>query len=118
MKFIIAIICTAASAFALSLFMPWWSIAIASFIVGFFLAQKNYVSFLVGFIALFLLWTILCLIISSGNNDLFSHKFSLLILQKDNPILLIIATGIIGGTVAGFAGLAGSMARKIFVKNS
>jgi hypothetical protein len=36
----------------------------------------------------------------------------LLILQIDNPYLLMLATALIGGVVAGFAALTGSFLRK------
>jgi hypothetical protein len=98
--------------------LPWWSIAIAAFLVAFFIPQKSIWAFVAGFIALFILWGSLSLIISGDNNDLFSHKLSLLILQMDNPVLLIIATGVIGGLVAGFSALSGNIARKLIVKNS
>lgn len=117
MKFVISILCIAALSFALSLFLPWWCIAIAAFVVTFFIPQKNILSFFTGFLALFLLWASLSLIISSGNNDLFSHKLSLLILQMDNPILIIIVTGMIGGLVAGFAALSGNITRKLVMKS-
>ncbi len=116
MKFIISVLCTAALAFALSLYMPWWAIGIAAFLVAFFIPLRTYVSFLAGFIAIFLLWTTLCLIISSANDDLFAHKFSMLILQVDNPILLILITGLLGAIVAACAAATGSLARKLFVR--
>lgn len=118
MKFLLSMICTAALAFALSLYLPWWIIAVAAFVVSFFIPQKNILAFLVGFLAIFILWVSLSMIISSGNNDIFSHKLSLLIIKMDNPVLLIAFTGLIGALVAGFAALSGNIARKILVKNS
>lgn len=114
MKFIISLLLTAILSYALSLFMPWWSIAIAAFVVAIFIFQKGWVSFLTGFVSLFLLWGILSFVISSNNNDVLAHRVSVLILKADNPLLLILVTALIGALVAGFAALSGSLARKAF----
>lgn len=112
MKFIIAIIITALLSFASCLFFPWWSIAGAAFIVALFIHQSPLVSFSSAFLSLFLLWSGLAFYLSSNNDHLLAHKVSLIILKTDNPILLIVASGIIGGLVAGFAALIGSFLRK------
>jgi hypothetical protein len=117
MKFFITIIVIALVSFVASLFMPWWVIAIAAFVVSFFIPQNNGKAFTAGFIALFLLWAGISLYLSIANNYLLAHKMSLLFLKIDNPISLIIVTGIIGGLVAGFASLSGAMCKKLFAKN-
>ncbi|HRN73946.1 MAG TPA: hypothetical protein PLM81_12520 [Ginsengibacter sp.] len=50
--------------------------------------------------------------ISSANHDILAHRVSELILKKDNPTMLILLTGLLGGLVAGFAALSGSFAHK------
>jgi hypothetical protein len=112
MKFTISLILTALLSFATCLFLPWWSIAIAAFIVALAIPNKPRVSFLSGFLALFLLWALLAVYISTNNNDLLAHKVSLLILKMDSPAILILITGLIGGLVAGFAALTASYIRK------
>ncbi|MBX2934422.1 MAG: hypothetical protein KF825_09260 [Ferruginibacter sp.] len=112
MKFLVSIILTALLSFALCLFMPWWSIAIAAFAVAALIPQKPGKSFVTGFIALFLLWGGLSFWISNNNHHLLAHKVSQLILKMDNPMLLVLATAIIGALVAGLAALAGSYVRK------
>ena len=112
MKFIVSLILTILLAFAACLFLPWWSIAIAAFAVAALIPQKPWKSFLTAFIALFLLWGGLSFWISNNNHHLLAHKISQLILKMDNPLLLIVATALIGALVAGFAALAGSFMRK------
>lgn len=112
MKFLVSILLTALLSFALCLFMPWWSIAIAAFAVAALIPQKPGKSFVTGFTALFLLWGGLSFWISNNNHHLLAHKVSQLILKMDNPMLLVLATAIIGALVAGFAALAGSFVRK------
>lgn len=112
MKFISSLLLTAILSYVLSMFFPWWTIAIAAFVVSWLIPQHGFSSFLSGFLALFLLWGIMSLLISSANHDILAHRVSELILKKDNPTLLILVTGLIGGIVAGFAALAGSYAHQ------
>lgn len=110
MKFIVSVILIALLSFALCLFLPWWTIAIAAFVVSVFIRQKSFISFVSGFVSLFLLWGTMSWIISTANHDILAHRISLLILKTDNPLLLVLATALIGAIVAGFAALAGSFA--------
>lgn len=111
MKFFISLILTGLLSFAACLFLPWWSIALASFMVAALIPQKPGMAFLSGFIALFLLWGGLSFWISTKNDHLLAHKISKLILQMDNPVLLVVVTALIGALVAGFAALAGTYLR-------
>lgn len=114
MKFLVSLVLTAILSYALSLFLPWWSIAIAAFLVAIFIYQKGWASFLSGFISLFLLWGTLSFIISTYNNDVLAHRVSVLFLKTDNPLLLILVTALIGAVVAGLSALTGSLARRAF----
>jgi hypothetical protein len=111
MKFFISLILTILLSFAMCLFLPWWSIAIAAFVVAALIPQKPGKSFLTAFTALFLLWGGLSFWMSNNNNHILAQKVSQLILKMDNPILLVFATALIGALVAGFAALAGSYLR-------
>ena len=91
MKFITSLILTALLSFAACLFLPWWGIAIAAFIVAALIPQNSGKAFLTGFLALLLLWGGLSFWISNNNNHLLAHKVSMLILKMDNPYLLIFA---------------------------
>ena len=112
MKFIISLILTALLSFGTCLYLPWWSIAIAAFIVAALIPQKPGKAFLAAFIALFLLWGAFSFWLSNNNEHLLAHKVSVLILKMDSPYLLILATALIGGLVAGFAALSGAYLRK------
>lgn len=112
MRFIVSIILIALLSYVLCLFLPWWFIAVAGFVVAIFIKQKGFPSFFSGFIALFLLWGFMAGFISNANHDILAHRVSVLIFKNDNPFLLILLTGITGGIVAGIAALAGSFAHK------
>lgn len=112
MKFITSLIVTAILSYALCLFLPWWSIAIAAFLVSALVPQRAGISFVMGFLSLFLLWGTMSWMISSANHDILAHRISLLVLKLDNPLLLILVTALIGAVVGGLAALAGSFAHK------
>lgn len=112
MKFFISIILTALLSFAACIYFPWWSIAVAAFVVSAVIHQKSGLSFLTGFIALLLLWGGLSWWISNNNEHILAHKVSLLIFKTDSPNLLILATAFIGGIVGGLGALTGSFVKK------
>lgn len=112
MKFIVSIILTALFSFALCLYLPWWMIAPAAFIVAFLLRLKPLPAFFAGFLALFLLWGGLSYWISNANEHVLAHKISMLILKSDNPYMLIFATAITGALVGGLGAITGSIMRK------
>lgn len=112
MKFFISIVLIAILSLAACLYLPWWSIAVAAFIVAAMVPLKPLKAFFAGFIALFLLWGALAWYISSNNDDLLAHKMSLIILKTDSPEVLILLTALIGAIVAGIASLTGSFVRK------
>ena len=112
MKFFISFILTALLAFAFCLFLPWWSITIAAFVIAALIPQKPAKAFFTAFIALFFLWGGLSFWMSNNNHHVLAHKVSQLILKMDNPMLLVLATALIGALVSGFAALAGSYLRK------
>ncbi|HUS03575.1 MAG TPA: hypothetical protein VMY77_17665 [Chitinophagaceae bacterium] len=112
MKFIISILLIALLSFAACLYLPWWSIAIVAFIVTALIPQSAGMSFLTGFLALFLLWGMLSFWMSSSNEHILAHKVSLIFLKIDNAYLLMLATAFIGGIVAGFAAMTASFLRQ------
>jgi len=112
MKLIASVLLTALLSFVICLYMDWWAIAIAAFVVAVFIHQKPLKSFITGFTALFLLWGSLSWWIDSRNEHLLSGKLSLLLPLGGSSFLMVLATALIGALVAGFAALAGSYARE------
>lgn len=114
MKFFVSLLLMMLLSFVLSLYLPWWIIAVVAFGVSSFIIQKPYLAFIAGFVALLLLWGILAWYMSSVNNHILAHKISVLVVQKDAPFLLILITALAGALVAGFASLSGSLMRRLF----
>ncbi len=111
MRFIISFLLTAVLSYIACIYFPWWSFAIAAFVVAVIIHQKPGKTFLCGFLSLFLLWAGLSFWLSYNNGHILASKLSLLF-YTGNSYLFIILTGIIGGLVGGFAALAGSFVRK------
>jgi hypothetical protein len=112
MKFFISLILTLILSFAACLFLPWWSIAIAAFLVAALIPQKPVKAFIAAFAALFFLWGGLSFWISNNNDHVLANKISQILLKMENPYILVLATALIGALVAGFSALAGSYLRK------
>ncbi len=108
MKFILQFIGIIILAYALEIFLPWYSIAFAAFVMGY--AVRSKANFLAGFLAIALLWTTKAWLISSGSEsdlaDRVAHIFSL-----SGREWLMVVMAIIGGMVGGFAALAGALLR-------
>lgn len=113
LKYILSIIVTGLIAFVVGFYMPWWSIAIAAFLVSAAIPQKPAFSFLSGFLGVFLLWEVLAWWIDNKNNGILSQKIANVLPLGGSSVLLIVITSIIGGIVAGFAALAGTYMRRL-----
>jgi hypothetical protein len=113
MKFLASVFLMALVGFALGLYLPWWSVALAGFSISFFLYQKPVVALLTGFISIFLLWGLITIVRSQANDHILAHRVSILILQKDSPNLLILVTALIGGITGGMGALCGSLLRRL-----
>lgn len=111
MKLIVAIILTALLAFVGGLYMDWWSIAIAAFLVAIIVHQRAPKAFLSGFLGIFLVWGGLAFWIDAANDHYLSKKIAQLLPLGGNTILLIVVTAFVGALVGGFAAMTGSFLR-------
>ena len=102
-KFLVSLALTVALAITMGLVLPWWSVAIAGFLPSFLIPQKRYFSFLSAFLAVLLFWGGLAAYISIKNDHILAHRIAMLVLKKDDPVLLILFTGLIGGLVSGIS---------------
>ena len=116
MRFLICILLTAILAYALGLYLPWWSITISSFIVAFLIPQRTGWAFVSAFLAILLFWGIMSWVISSNNDHILAHRISALIIKTDSPGLLIFFTALLGALTSGVAGLTGSLLRGIVLR--
>ena len=111
MRTLFQIFLTAALAYFLRLYMPWWSIAVASCIVSMMFGKTVISSFLGGFLGISILWMVYSSVIDFYSNAILSRKIVEL-LGVNNIALLIIITGIVGGLVGGMAAIFGLTLKK------
>ena len=110
MNFLIKLGSTFAIALVLQLFLPWWTIAIAAFLVAAFSkGSHSLVDFLAGFLAIFLLWSVCSFIIDYQTNSILSGKIAQIFSLGNSPFRMILFTGFLGGIVAGFSALSGNL---------
>jgi vacuolar-type H+-ATPase subunit F/Vma7 len=111
MKFIVSFFLTILLSFAGSLFLPWWIIAVAAFLVAALIHQRPFKAFLAGFIALFALWGVQAILIDNQNEHLLATKVAAILPLGGSYIALILVTAFIGGLVAGMSALTASFLR-------
>ncbi|HEY0680283.1 MAG TPA: hypothetical protein VGD17_18500 [Chitinophagaceae bacterium] len=113
MKFIVSILLIAFLSFAFGLYLPWWSLALAAFVVAALIHQSAIRAFFSGFLGLFLLWGVTAFIIDQQNQQVLSQKMAQLLPLGGSSFLLILITALVGGLVAGVAAMAGSYLRTV-----
>jgi succinate dehydrogenase/fumarate reductase cytochrome b subunit len=101
------------SSFLLGYILPWWIIAPAAVATAYLFEKNPLKSFLISFVTLFILWAGVALWINLNNDSILATRMSKMILQMESPILMILIAGLIGGLVSGFAGLTGTLLRKM-----
>jgi hypothetical protein len=87
--------------------LPWWSVAIAGALTGFFVPQLRALSFLSTFLGMFLFVGGLIFFISDANNHILAQKIGLLVLKDKNELLIIGASALISALVAGISAITG-----------
>ena len=112
MKALISIIAIIVLGYILQMVTPWWGIVLAVVIVTFVMNKSYWVSFLVGFLAVFLLWGGFAFFKDAANEGMLSAQVGDL-LQGLPGFTLILITGLIGGLVGGLSGMLGYSAREL-----
>jgi hypothetical protein len=113
MRLLVAILLTSLLSFVAGLFFPWWSLAIAAFLVAVIVQQRSGKAFLAGFLGVFLLWGLLAFIIDTRNEGYLSARIAELLPLGGKALLLILVTAFIGGLVGGFGAMTGSFLRSV-----
>jgi hypothetical protein len=112
-NFILSLVVIAAVSAVLQMFLPWWVIALVAFGVGYAIKQNGFSAFGAGFLGIFILWVGYAALLSHANGNLLAHKVAVLLPFKGHVVLLLIATGVVGGLVSGFASLSGRLAANV-----
>lgn len=112
MKFIFKIIVIITLCYVAELFLPWWIVAVISFVVNVALPTRGGTAFLSGFLGVGLLWLGMAWLINSRSGGTLTEMVAG-IFELSNPIWMIALAGGVGGLVGGFAGLSGSLLRNL-----
>ena len=108
MRVLLQIIAILIVCFLLQTFLPWWTMSIGTFIIGYVFAQSGWKSFLAGFIGIALLWFSMAFYIDQASQSILSEKVARLFPTQTIPLLFTL-TSLIGGLVGGMASLTGSI---------
>lgn len=125
MRFLLKVALIAAGAFLVSQFFDWWAQLLVALAVGLLFSrkkkqwkfgrkQKAPLSFLTGFVALFLLWGIMAYLINVNNSGVLSQKMANFLVpgtgeSTQAAYILILATAAVGGLAGGFATMTGNL---------
>jgi positive regulator of sigma E activity len=108
MKFIVQVLFTIVLCALLQFFLPWWTLAIGSFVVAFLFDNKSWPAFAAGFLGVGLLWLGVAGYVSVVTDSVLTTKLNQLL-----PINSFAITVLVGGLVGGLAALTGSLFRKL-----
>ncbi|QRR02667.1 hypothetical protein [Dyadobacter sandarakinus] len=111
MKFLLMVLISAAA----QVFLPWWVIAVVPFVVQLALPRVGGNAFWGSFLAIGLVWGAYGFYLHYVSNGAMSDRIARTFFLP-NGWLMLVVTVLLGGLVAGFAGLSGYLVRRIFEK--
>ena len=97
-------------ALPLAFFLPWWSVAIPSFLLPFFIKHRHIINFLIGFMAMFFFWYLSALYVDFENDHILSHRMAALFSVEQYFVPAL------SGAVAGLIGAVAALAGKSMVR--
>jgi len=115
MKFLLRLILFGASAYLCGLYFSWWIFIIPTALIAALIPGNGLNVFLSSFLGVGLLWMGVTWKLDVETRSIMSSQMVELFPVND-PVYLIIITGILGGLLASFAALSGNSFRKIFMK--
>jgi hypothetical protein len=108
MRFLIAVILITILSALAEYFLPWWSMAIVSFLVSLFAGFRPGRSFLLGFVGVGLCWLVTALMHDMANQHILSTRMAALF-HLPNYLLFIVVTVFLGGLIGGLSACAGAL---------
>lgn len=94
------------------LVLPWWSIAFVAFAFCFGRPQRGGQAFLYSFLGVGLVWLGYALLQHLQSGGILTSRMGEVLKLPPNALYLLMLTPVLGGLVAGFAGLAGHWVRR------
>ena len=118
MKFLTSLLLILVLSYIGGLFLGWWTVALAPFLVALLIPMSSGKAFAYGFIAVFALWLAIAFFQDVRNDHILANRVSEIFIKMRNPILLGLISAFIGAIVAGMGGLSGSLLRKALRSNA
>jgi hypothetical protein len=98
-----------------SCILPWWIVAVVSFLASFFIGKTAKQTFWSGFLATFLAWILIALFKTIPNDNILAKRVAAMF-HLPHWALILFITALIGGIVAGMSALSGYYVKKAFKK--
>lgn len=95
------------------LVLPWWSIALVAFAFCFGRPPGSGRAFLYSFLGVGLVWLGYALMQHVQSGGILTSRMSEVLKLPPSPVFLLILTPVLGGLIAGFAGMAGYWVRRV-----
>lgn len=95
------------------LVLPWWSLAIVTFVVCFWRSSSALTAFVYSFLGIAIVWLGYSLWVYGQTDGVFIMRISQLVFKANNAVLPFVGTTILGGLVGGLAGLSGYFVRQV-----
>jgi len=102
------------SSLVVSFVLPWWIVAIISFLSALFIAKTSAHAFWSAFAAIFIVWVVMALFKSVPNKHILAIRMAHVLPLGGHWVLLLLVTAIIGGLVAGMAAMSAHLIRQVF----
>ncbi len=112
MRFLLSVILIGLLSAVAEAFLPWWSVAVVSFLVAVLMGGKGGWAFLMGFLGISLFWLAAVLLQDLPNEHILSNRMAVLFHLPDYK-LFIAVTVFVGGLIGGLSAWAGALLRTL-----
>ena len=116
MRFLIAFILAALFAyvgFLYNQYLPWFFAGIAGALAGIAVPLRAFAAWLAGFLGVALVWMAVAYVQSNDNSGRMAEHMANVLPLKGNILLLMVASGFVGGLVGGVCALAAHYLRPV-----
>jgi len=111
MKFLFSILTVALLCFVAEYFMPWWAIAVVSFLVSLFAKYEPGKGFLMGFCGVGLCWLGIAAAKNGANEHILASRMAELF-HLPGQVFFLAVTVILGALIGGLFAWSGSLILK------
>jgi len=116
MSVLLRVTLTALLGLAFQWILPWWSVAVAAFLVGTITPERFRWVFLVGVLGIGLLWLVHAWGIHLHTGGILSDRVAE-VFGVGSGTALVFLTGLIGGLIGGLGGMTGAAFRELFARD-